>query len=107
MILETLTYGTLIEGTVSDTSISFGSPTVFNTATTYYNSPSYDSTNNKVVIPYKDQGNSGHGTAVVFSPHHLNQPHSREHIGISNGGYSDGQTATVQIMEQLMMHNPV
>ena len=46
-------YGTAIVGTVSGTSISFGSPvTVFNSATIYYASATYDSTNNKVVIAY-------------------------------------------------------
>ena len=91
-------YGTAVVGTVSGTSISFGSPSVFNTATTYYNSPTYDSTNNKVVIPYKDQGNSGYGTAVTFSPRTISRNLTSEnYIGISDGAYSDGQTSTIQL----------
>ena len=59
-------YGTVIVGTVSGTSISFGSPAVFNSATTNFISATYDSTNNKVVIAYSDGGNSTHGTAILY-----------------------------------------
>ena len=58
-------YGTAIVGTVSGTSISFGAETVFNSASMYYASPTFDSTNNKVVIPYTDVGNSSYGTTIV------------------------------------------
>ena len=58
-------YGTAVVGTVSGTSISFGSPAVFNSNATYATGITYDSTNNKVVISYIDGGNSNYGTAVV------------------------------------------
>jgi phenylpyruvate tautomerase PptA (4-oxalocrotonate tautomerase family) len=58
-------YGTAIVGTVSGTSISFGSGTVFNTGTTYNISTTFDSNSNKVVIAYRDVGNSNYGTAIV------------------------------------------
>jgi len=58
-------YGTAIVGTVSGTSISFGTPVVFNNAETTDNSISYDSTNNQVVIAYRDDGNSNQGTVIV------------------------------------------
>jgi sugar lactone lactonase YvrE len=58
--------GTAIVGTVSGTSISFGSPTVFNSGTRSYNITSvFDSNSNKVVIFYRDWGNSNYGTAIV------------------------------------------
>ena len=60
-----LNYGTAIVGTVSGTSISFGSEVVFNSGATDYISSVYDSTNNKVVIAYRDGGNSQYGTAIV------------------------------------------
>ena len=60
-----LNYGTAIVGTVSGTSISFGSAVVFATASTAEISATFDSSNNKVVIAYKDAGNSDHGTAIV------------------------------------------
>ncbi len=58
-------YGTAVVGTVSGTSISFGTPAVFESASTDYTSATFDSSNNKVVIAYTDKGNSNYGTAVV------------------------------------------
>ena len=58
-------YGTAIVGTVSGTSISFGTAVVFESATSAYISTTYDTTNNKVVIAYQDTGNSNYGTAIV------------------------------------------
>ena len=91
-------YGTAIVGTVSGTSISFGSPSVFNTATTGTPSPTYDSSNQKVVISYRDQGNSNYGTAITFSPRTISKNLTSENfIGISDASYTNGQTATIQI----------
>jgi len=63
-------YGTAVEGTVSGTSISFGSEFVFQSDTTYtyVSSLAYDSTNKKVVIAYRDGGDSNKGTSVVYTP---------------------------------------
>jgi len=59
-------YGTAIIGTVSGTDITFGSPVVFNSANCFWFGIAFDSTNNKVVLAYRDQGNnSGHGSAIV------------------------------------------
>ena len=52
-------------GTVSGTSISFGTGVVFNAANTTWTDAVYDSGNGKIVVVYKDQGNSNYGTAVV------------------------------------------
>ena len=43
-------YGTAIVGTVSGTSISFGSPTVFESAAIKFTKSRFDSTNNKVIL---------------------------------------------------------
>ena len=58
-------YGTAIVGTVSGTSIIFGSPVVFESASSSFFSATFDSSNNKVVIAYRDNGNSNYGTAIV------------------------------------------
>ena len=58
-------YGTAIVGTVSGTSISFGSAAVFNSGNTRETHSDFDSTNNKVIIGYRDNGNSSYGTAIV------------------------------------------
>ena len=57
--------GTAVVGTVSGTSISFGSPQQFESGATLEISATYDSSNGKVVIAYRDQGNSNRGTAIV------------------------------------------
>lgn len=57
--------GTAVVGTVSGTSISFGTPVVFNTATTEETSTVFDTNANKIVIAYRDGGSSNHGTAIV------------------------------------------
>ncbi len=60
-------YGTAVVGTVdsSDNSISFGTPVVFNSGATQRMAETFDSSNNKVVVAYRDQGNSSQGTAIV------------------------------------------
>jgi len=51
--------------TISGTSISFGSQTVFESANINYTKAVYDANAQKIVVAYRDQGNSSHGTAVV------------------------------------------
>jgi len=59
-------YGTAIIGTVSGTSISFGTAVVFLAANNQDNGvPIIDTNNNKVIISFKDAGNSGYGTSRV------------------------------------------
>ena len=58
-------YGTAVVGTVSGTTISFGTPVVFNTATTSAISAVFDSNANKIVATYKDAGSSGFAAAKV------------------------------------------
>ena len=59
-------YGTAVAGTVSGTSISFGSPVVFNSAITIGPSIAVDTSANKFVIAYEDRGTSpDKGVAIV------------------------------------------
>lgn len=58
-------YATAIVGTVSGTSISFGSSVVYESATTYHTDVAYDSDSQKVICTCKDSGNSNKGTAIV------------------------------------------
>ena len=59
------TYGTAVVGTVSGTSISFGTAVVFNAASTDNVAVAFDSNANKVVVAYNDGGNSNYLTAIV------------------------------------------
>ena len=58
-------YGTAIVGTVSSTSISFGTAVVFESANTLAPNITFDSNSNKAVICYRDAGNSSYGTCIV------------------------------------------
>ena len=49
-------YGTAVVGTVSGTSISFGSPVVFESANCNHIFLTYDTNADKVVIAYNDDG---------------------------------------------------
>lgn len=57
-------YGTAVVGTISGTSISFGSPTIFNSYSTWYINPVYDSIAQKIVIAYRDNVDA-RGKAIV------------------------------------------
>ena len=58
-------YGTAVVGTVSGNTVSFGTPVVFESAAVEHIRCTFDTSNNKVVVAYKDGGNSNYGTAVV------------------------------------------
>ena len=93
------TSGKAIVGTISGTSISFGSPFEVESDRPDYPSAVYDSSNDKVVAVYADSGNNYRATATVFTPFTISRNLTAEnYIGISNGAYTDGQTATVQII---------
>ena len=92
-------YGTFIVGTVSGTSISFGSPSVFESAATEYIAAVYDSNAQRVVVSYRDAGNSNYGTALVYqTPYTGTNLTAENYIGISDAAYSDTTTATIQIV---------
>ena len=58
--------GTTVVLTISDTTITPGTPTVFNSSSTYYISATAISLTN-VLITYSDGGNSDYGMAVVLA----------------------------------------
>jgi len=58
-------HGYAIVGSLSGTTVTWGSATEFKNAEVRNPSITFDSSNNKVVIAYRDQGNSGYGTSVV------------------------------------------
>jgi len=57
--------GTAIVGTVSGSSISFGTAVAYNTSSSIFPDVTFDTNSNKVVIAYRDAGNSNYGTAIV------------------------------------------
>jgi len=87
----------LTTGTVSGTTIEFNGLTQFESARSVWNSTAFDSNSNKVVIGYQDSGYFTAGTCVVYS-NAYNTLKAGNYIGISDGAYSDGATATIQIV---------
>ena len=92
-----LDYGTLVVGTVSGTSISFSSETVFESANTTFISAAFDSNSNRVVIAYKDNGNSNYGTSVVFR-NASSSTNVSSFIGITGQAISDTATGNVDML---------
>ena len=92
-------HGTVVSGTVSGTSISFGTPIVFESAATRYISIAYDANVQKNVIAYSDEGNSDYGTGIVYQNASVSTNLTAEnYIGISDAAYSNSATATIQIV---------
>ena len=94
--------GTAVVGTVSGTSISFGSPVIFETGETEQHSAAFDSSNGKVVLAYEDITNSQYGTALVFgSTSTVTNLTAENFIGFSDAAYTNGQTAKIQIVSSV------
>ena len=93
-------YGTAIVGTVSGTTLSFGSESVFSAVATYRAFAVFDpNTAGKFVVAYEDNSNSGHGTAIVGQiavPATTNLT-STNFIGISDSAISSGATGKATI----------
>ena len=60
-------YGTAIVGTVSGTSISFGSEVVYNAATTLMQHLLLTAKINRIVVAYSDGGSAGNFTTGIVS----------------------------------------
>jgi hypothetical protein len=93
--------GTVVVGTVSGTSISFGSEIVFSTGNTNYHSMNFDSNSNRIVIAYTDyDNNQDYDIAVVWqNTGTYTTPNltATNFLGISEGAFADTATATVML----------
>ena len=58
-------YGKALVATVSGTSLSFGTAATFSASSTSDTNIAYDSTNNKVIVAFKDGGDSDKGKAAI------------------------------------------
>ena len=90
-------FGTARLGTVSGTSISFGSPVVFESGGTDVISVAYDANAKRIVTAYSDTSNSNFATSTVLETATPNLT-SENFIGFSSAAYTNGQTATIQIV---------
>ena len=94
-------YATIITGTVSGTDISFSDETALNSVASIGIYGVVDPDTNNIVVCYQNNGDSGHGYALVHSPatSSTNLTSTENYIGIAKGGsYADGQSMTVDII---------
>ena len=91
-------YPTIIEGTVSGTTPSYGSEVALASISSNYISSVYNSSSKSVITSYSDAGNSSYGTSIVrISSYNVTRSLTSENfIGVSDAAYSDGATATIQ-----------
>ena len=90
--------GKYVLGTISGTSVSFTTPAIFNDGTTNYMRATYTPDQDAFIISYQDGGNSSKGTGVTVYQVANSNVTSTNYIGISDGAYSDGAAATIQIV---------
>ena len=91
--------GTVALGTVSGTSISFGTGFVYeNDGYTDFNWPALISGGNQnVFIGYRDYSDSSHARGVIYSaPYSDTNVTAANFLGFSDGAYTDGQTAKIR-----------
>jgi len=90
-------YGTVSVGTISGTSISFGTKQVVNTGNSGYVSVDFDPTSaGKFVVTYTDSGNGNVGTAIMNQMAVITDSLTAENfIGFVDNDYADGADATV------------
>ena len=86
--------GTYIVGDVSGTVITFGTAVIFNSGGADNISSVYDSVDKKVMVFYRDVGNSYKGTYIVYSPE-ITTTNVLTKIGINTTAKTDAQTATI------------
>jgi hypothetical protein len=87
-----------VVGTVSGTSISFGTAVVFSTGNDTAEGSidvTFDSSNNKSVIVFRDQSNSNYGTSQVFQNAVPTNITAENYIGIAEDTVATGQPVTV------------
>tara|TARA_R100000700_G_scaffold26203_1_gene33014 strand:+ start:265 stop:2853 length:2589 start_codon:yes stop_codon:yes gene_type:complete len=60
-------YGTAVVATISGTSVSFGTPTVYASVSTVYNTCIYDTNANKFLVVYRNADVGGYGIVATIS----------------------------------------
>ncbi len=100
----------IIDGTVSGTSISFGSSSIIldgggyspvdsTAASNHAVENIFDSNVNKTISVFRNMRNSNYGTAIAYTSAVPTNLTTENYIGIATGGsYADGQNVTVDVI---------
>jgi len=90
--------GKVVTATISGTTLSFGTPILFNNGSTNNIGVAFDSNAGKTVICYEDEGNTEKGTAIVYQPAYTSTNLTAEnYIGLASNGYPDTAGATIDV----------
>jgi len=90
--------GTAIEGTVSGTSISFGTTIIYqSTAAPVYNGLAYDTTNNKFVAAYSLNSGKGNAAVITTGRDEVTNLTSTNLLGISDAAISDTASGNITV----------
>ena len=83
-------------GTVSGTSISFGSENTISSANITDTDVVYDASAGKALLVYRDTGNSSYGTLQALGTSFATSNFTSENfIGFTDGAFADGQSALI------------
>ena len=92
-------YNKSVQGTISGTSVTFTSPVTYLSARADYNALAYDPDSERTIFAFNDTGNSDKGTSLLYSSTtQATNLTSENYIGISDAAYSNGATATIQLV---------
>ena len=95
-------HGTYVVGSIVGTAITFGTPGEFESAEYQELRATYDSDQERVVVTFRDSDNSDNGAARVFQNAFSGSNATEGNfIGFSDAAYSDGDTATVQLVSTI------
>jgi hypothetical protein len=90
--------GDILTATVTDTTPTFSAVTQFSTTNALYNILTYDPDEGKVIGVYRDD-NDGYGKSYVWTTGFFSSNvTSTNFVGFSDAAYTNGQTATIQII---------
>ena len=92
-------YGTVIQCTASSTTATFGTSTVFVSASTgFLESTHIGSSSGKIVVNYKDGSSSGAGTSILLQlPAQITNLTATNFLGITDAAIASGASGSVTI----------
>ena len=89
----------VLTATVSGTDLSFSDTTRIVSNNGLYTALTYDPDEQKVIGVFKNDGSSGYGQAFVWTTGYFSSNVTATNfVGFSDGAYTNGQTATIQII---------
>jgi hypothetical protein len=90
--------GTLVEATISGTSLTFSTPSVFESNSTSDLAMAYEPGQQRIVMAYQDSADNDGVSFVLRVAHTPTNLTTENYIGIADAAYANDATATIQII---------